>query len=62
MPKKLLDQLSDALRTRHYSYGTGKAYVDWVRRYILFHQKRHPDTLGEEEIERSLPTLRPTAR
>jgi integron integrase len=50
MPKKLLDQLSDALRTRHYSYRTEQAYVDWVRRYILFHQKRHPDTMGEDDI------------
>src|SRR6266540_4452656 len=50
MAKKLLDQLSDALRTRHYSYRTEEAYVDWVRRYILFHQKRHPNTMGEEEI------------
>jgi integron integrase len=50
MPKKLLDQLSDALRTRHYSYRTEQAYVDWVRRYILFHQKRHPNTMGEDDI------------
>jgi len=57
MPKKLLDQLSDALRTRHYSYRTEQAYVDWVRRYILFHQKRHPDTLGEDDIRTFLTHL-----
>ena len=50
MAKKLLDQLSDALRTLHYSYRTEQAYIDWVRRYILFHQKRHPNTMGEDEI------------
>jgi integron integrase len=57
MAKKLLDQLSDALRIMHYSYRTEQAYVDWVRRYILFHQKRHPSTLGEEEIRAFLAHL-----
>ena len=57
MAKKLLDQLSDALRTRHYSYRTEQAYLDWVRRFILFHQKRHPDTMGEEEIRAFLTHL-----
>src|SRR5512133_762047 len=51
MPKKLLDQLSDALRMRHYSYRTEETYIDWVRRYILFHQKRHPESMGAEEIQ-----------
>jgi integron integrase len=55
--KKLLDQLSDTLRMRHYSYRTEQSYVDWVRRYILFHQKRHPSTLGEEEIRAFLAHL-----
>jgi integron integrase len=57
MPKKLLDQLSDTLRTRHYSYRTEQSYIDWVRRYILFHQKRHPATLGAEEIRAFLTHL-----
>jgi integron integrase len=35
---------------RHYSYRTEEAYIDWVRRYILFHQKRHPETMGAEEV------------
>ena len=39
-----------ALRTRHYSERTEKAYVGWIRRFILFHDKRHPDTLAEPEI------------
>jgi integron integrase len=57
MAKKLLDQLSDALRTRHYSYRTEEAYVDWVRRFILFHHKRHPASMGEEEIRTFLAYL-----
>lgn len=57
MAKKLLDQLSDALRMHHYSYRTEQAYVDWVRRYILFHHKRHPNDLGAEEIREFLAHL-----
>ena len=57
MPKKLLDQLSDALRMKHYSYRTEQAYVDWVRRFILFHKKRHPAAMGEEEIRAFLTHL-----
>lgn len=57
MAKKLLEQLSDRLRMLHYSYRTEQSYVDWVRRYILFHQKRHPGTLGEEEIRAFLAHL-----
>ncbi|MCG2787614.1 MAG: integron integrase [Anaerolineae bacterium] len=48
--KKLLEQVSDALRAKHYSYRTEQAYVDWIRRYILFHKKRHPNEMGENEI------------
>lgn len=48
--KKLMDQVSDALRTRHYSYRTEQTYKDWIKRYILFHDKRHPKDMGEEEI------------
>jgi hypothetical protein len=40
-PKKLLDQVREALRLKHYSYRTEQAYVDWITRYILFHDKRH---------------------
>ena len=39
-PKKLLDQMRDVLRTQHYAIRTEHAYVDWARRFILFHQKR----------------------
>jgi integron integrase len=49
--KKLLDQVRDTLRTKHYSYRTEQTYVDWIRRYILFHGKRHPKDMGEAEIQ-----------
>lgn len=49
-PVKLLDQLRNVLRAKHYSYRTEQAYVDWVRRFILFHDKRHPNDMGDQEI------------
>lgn len=49
-PPKLMDQVSDALRTKHYSYRTEQTYKDWIKRYILFHNKRHPKDMGEAEI------------
>ena len=47
---KLLDRVRWHLRVKHYSIRTEQAYVDWVRRYILFHRKRHPNQMGEKEI------------
>ena len=44
---KLLDQVRQAIRTRHYSYMTEKAYVGWIKRFIFFHNKRHPAEMGE---------------
>ncbi|MHB8779659.1 MAG: integron integrase [Anaerolineales bacterium] len=49
--KKLLEQVSDAIRIKHYSSRTEKTYLDWIRRYILFHNKRHPKDMGAEEIQ-----------
>lgn len=49
--KKLLDQVRDTLRTKHYSYRIEKAYVDWIRRFILFHHRRHPAEMGAPEIQ-----------
>jgi hypothetical protein len=43
---KLLDQVRLAIRTRHYSIRTEEAYVQWIRRFILFHHKRHPKEMG----------------
>jgi integron integrase len=56
-PKKLLDQLRDAVRLKHYSLRTEKTYVEWARRYILFHDKRHPRKMGVPEIEAFLTHL-----
>jgi integron integrase len=49
-PPKLLDRVRTAVRLRHYSRRTEKAYVDWIRRYILFRQKKHPSTMGAPEV------------
>lgn len=49
--KKLLDQLRDAIRAKHYSYRTEQTYIDWCKRYILYHQKRHPAEMGVPEIQ-----------
>jgi hypothetical protein len=43
---KLLDRVRWVLRARHYSIRTEEAYVDWIRRFILFHRKRHPNEMG----------------
>lgn len=47
---RLLDQVRDACRVRHYSLRTESAYTDWIRRFILFHDKRHPNEMGAAEI------------
>ena len=49
-PPKLLDRVRDAIRTRHYSRRTEEAYVYWIRRYIVFHGKAHPSTMGAADI------------
>ncbi len=54
---KLLDQLKDQLRVCHYSIRTENAYVDWVRRFILFHDKRHPKDMGHSEVQAFLTHL-----
>jgi site-specific recombinase XerD len=56
-PKKLLDQVRDLIRLKHYSYRTEETYVQWIRRYILFHNKRHPKDMGVPEIEAFLGHL-----
>lgn len=49
-PPKLLDRVRAEIRVRHYSIRTEATYVDWVRRFILFHDKRHPVDMGAEEV------------
>jgi len=56
-PRKLLDQVRDAIRRKHYSLRTEEAYVDWIRRFILFHGKCHPRDMGAPEIEACLTHL-----
>jgi integron integrase len=53
----LLDQVRKAIRLRHYSYRTEQAYVAWIRRFILFHEKRHPIDMGGPEVEAFLSHL-----
>lgn len=57
-PKKpLLERMRDALRARHYSIRTETSYLDWARRFILFHHKRHPETMGASEVTAFLTHL-----
>lgn len=50
-PPKLLDQLRERIRLKHYSIRTEQSYVQWVKRYIIFHGKRHPAEMGKAELE-----------
>lgn len=54
---RLLDQIRHAIRTLHYSYRTEQVYVDWAKRFILFHNKRHPRTMGALEVGQFLNHL-----
>jgi integron integrase len=54
---RLLDQVRDALRVRHYSLRTEESYLQWIKRFILFHGKRHPAEMGEQEITAFLTFL-----
>jgi integron integrase len=54
---KLLDQVRQLMRLRHYSLRTEEAYVGWIRRYILFHGKRHPRELDEKHVSEFLSSL-----
>ena len=56
-PPRLLDRVRQAIRARHYSPRTEKAYVGWIRRYIFFHAKRHPDQMGAPEVQAFLAAL-----
>jgi integron integrase len=56
-PPPLLDRMRFTLRAKHYSYRTEQAYVHWVRRFILFHGKRHPQEMGGAETEGFLTHL-----
>ena len=54
---KLLDGVRREISFRQYSYATEKSYVSWTKRFILFHDKRHPQDMGAKEFERFLSWL-----
>ena len=54
---KLLDQVRQAIRVRHHSPKTEESYVHWIKRFIFFHNKRHPAQMGEKEIGQFLSGL-----
>ena len=47
---KLLDQVRQVIRIKHYSLRTEESYINWIKRFIFFHNKRHPIEMGEKEI------------
>jgi site-specific recombinase XerD len=54
---KLLDLVRDVIRRKHYSIRTEQAYVDWIKRFIIYHNKRHPAEMAEEEVAQFLTHL-----
>lgn len=59
---KLLDQVRSVARMRHLSLSTERAYVGWIRRYILFHNKKHPKEMAETEIRQFISDLAVNAK
>ena len=56
-PPKLLDRVCTAIRARHYSRRTEEAYVMWIKRYIFFHGKRHPSSMGADQVNQFISSL-----
>jgi site-specific recombinase XerD len=54
---KLLDQVRNKIRLKHYSIRTEQAYTHWIKRFVLFHHKRHPREMGAAEVEQFLTSL-----
>jgi len=54
---KLLDQVREEIRLKHYSLRTEQAYIDWIKRFIVFHRKQHPSKMGAEEVRQFLSDL-----
>ena len=54
---KLLDQVRNRIRCKHYSIRTEQAYIEWIRKFIFYHGKRHPAEMGENEISAFLTYL-----
>lgn len=57
LPRKLLDKVRDRIRIKHYSYRTEETYVQWISRFILFHNQRHPSEMGSNEVNDFLTYL-----
>ncbi|KAF3983498.1 MAG: hypothetical protein HFP81_07455 [Methylococcales symbiont of Hymedesmia sp. n. MRB-2018] len=57
MAKKLLEVARNKIRLKHYSYQTEKTYLGWMKRYVLFHGKKHLKDMGKLEIEEFLTNL-----
>ena len=56
-PRKLLDQVRDVMRLKHYAYRTELTYSGWIKRFVFFHDKKHPKDMGELEVEAFLTWL-----
>ncbi|HZL84140.1 MAG TPA: phage integrase N-terminal SAM-like domain-containing protein, partial [Candidatus Krumholzibacteria bacterium] len=61
-PVRLLDRVRAAIETRHYSRRTERAYIGWIRRFIVANGKRHPAEMGAREVEKFLSTLATEAK
>ncbi len=61
-PPRLLDQVREVIRMKRYSIRTEEAYVPWIKRFVLFHDKRHPRDMGPEEVRQFLTHLAVTHR
>src|SRR5688572_20762275 len=59
---KLLEQVRNVARMRHLSLSTERAYAGWIRRYILFHNKKHPKEMAETEIRQFISDLAVNAK
>ena len=57
LKRKLLDQVRDTIRRKHFSIRTEQSYTEWIRRFILFHNKRHPREMAEPEVTEFLTHL-----
>jgi hypothetical protein len=58
MPEqKLLEQVRDRIRTKHLSLRTEETYLSWIKRFILFHQKKHPAQMRDSHIEQYLTSF-----
>ena len=61
-PPRLLDQVREKLRLQHYTIRTEQAYLDWIKRFILFHGKKHPAAMAAPEVEAFLTQWTETCR